>query len=44
MDLSPFGRGGSPDGLAISFRLQLVELSQLAESYLNQTHQSRLAQ
>jgi hypothetical protein len=44
MDLSPFGRGGSPDGLAISFRLQLAELSQLAEGYLNQTQQSRLAQ
>jgi hypothetical protein len=32
MDLSPFGRGGSPDGLAIPFRLQLAELSQLAQS------------
>jgi hypothetical protein len=30
--LSPFGRGVSPDGLTISFRLQLVELSQLAQS------------
>jgi len=32
MDLSPFGRGGSPDGLAIPFRLVLAELSQLAQS------------
>ena len=32
MDLSPFGRGWSPDGLAIPCRLQLAELSQLAES------------
>jgi hypothetical protein len=32
MDLAPFGRGGSPDGLAIPFRLQLAELSQLAQS------------
>jgi hypothetical protein len=32
MDLSPFGRGGSPDGLAIPLRLQLAELSQLAQS------------
>jgi IstB-like ATP binding protein len=33
MALSPLGRGGSPDGLAIPFRLQLVELSQLARSF-----------
>ena len=32
MDLSPFGRGRSPDGLAIPLRLQLAELSQLAQS------------
>jgi hypothetical protein len=31
MDLSPFGRGRSPDGLAVPFRLQLAELSQLAQ-------------
>ena len=29
--LCPSDRGGSPDGLAISFRLQLAELSQLAQ-------------
>jgi hypothetical protein len=32
VDLPPFGRGGSPDGLAIPFRLQLAKLSQLAQS------------
>ncbi len=32
MDLSPFGRGGSPDGLAVPVRVQLAELSQLAQS------------
>ena len=30
--LSPFGRGGSPDGLASFFRFQLAELNQLAQS------------
>jgi hypothetical protein len=33
MALSPLGRGGSPDGLAIPFRLQLVEPSQLAQYF-----------
>ena len=30
--LSPFGRGASPESLAIPLRLQLAELSQLAQS------------
>jgi hypothetical protein len=33
MALSPLGRGGSPDGLAVPFRLQLVEPSQLARYF-----------